>query len=222
MIHSVAQKNISKEEKIIIAAKDVFFKNGFKKSKMEMIAKKAGCSKVTIYNYFESKENLYMAITYDALQLLINEYYKTVEKTKNKTGLHSLLELAETFIRFCTEDVDNAMLISNYRRLVQQAINNEFDRNNNAMLSSNYYRRIRGIQLLPINIIVDEIIRGQEDGSIKKDINPWLIHHMMWANVSAFMILPLRNRPSHYLNVELKEWKNFVLQTVEGIATGKI
>lgn len=48
-----------RKEEIILAARKVFFENGFERSKMEDIANKAGIGKGTIYGYFSSKEELF-------------------------------------------------------------------------------------------------------------------------------------------------------------------
>ena len=47
-----------KEEQIIIAAKCLFTKYGFKKVSMDEIASEAGVTKKTVYTYFQSKEEL--------------------------------------------------------------------------------------------------------------------------------------------------------------------
>ena len=57
-------KRISKEESIITAAEKVFSEVGYKNAKMEEVASVAGITKVTLYAYFQSKENFYMAITF--------------------------------------------------------------------------------------------------------------------------------------------------------------
>jgi len=50
------------KEKIIQAAIESFAQTGFDRTKMEDIAKRLGLSKGTIYLYFDSKEDLFLAI----------------------------------------------------------------------------------------------------------------------------------------------------------------
>jgi TetR/AcrR family transcriptional regulator, repressor for uid operon len=50
------------KEKIIQAAVESFSQTGFDRTKMEDIAKRLGLSKGTIYLYFKSKEDLFLAI----------------------------------------------------------------------------------------------------------------------------------------------------------------
>ena len=50
------------KEKIIQAAVESFAQTGFDRTKMEDIAKRLGLSKGTLYLYFKSKEDLFLAI----------------------------------------------------------------------------------------------------------------------------------------------------------------
>ena len=69
---------------MITVAEQVFFSLGYNNTRMEDIARQAGCSKTTLYTYFESKENLYMAITYRAFQALLDNYYETLNNAHEK------------------------------------------------------------------------------------------------------------------------------------------
>ncbi|MBK7606925.1 MAG: helix-turn-helix transcriptional regulator [Saprospiraceae bacterium] len=57
-----------KEVIILNAAEKIFEEVGFVNAKMDDIAREASMSKGSIYFYFQSKENLYMAITYRGMQ----------------------------------------------------------------------------------------------------------------------------------------------------------
>lgn len=64
---------VEKRDLIIDAAALLFSEFGFHEVNMEMVAKKAGIAKGTIYNYFKSKEELYFAINETRLNRLISE-----------------------------------------------------------------------------------------------------------------------------------------------------
>jgi TetR/AcrR family transcriptional repressor of mexJK operon len=59
---STSKLSESKRQQIIDGARDVFMAKGFAAASMEQIAKAAGVSKGTLYNYFENKEMLYVAL----------------------------------------------------------------------------------------------------------------------------------------------------------------
>jgi len=64
---------VDKRDLIIDTAAQLFSEFGFHEVNMEMVAKKAGIAKGTIYNYFKSKEELYFAINETRLNRLISE-----------------------------------------------------------------------------------------------------------------------------------------------------
>jgi AcrR family transcriptional regulator len=51
-----------KKNEILNSASAVFLEQGFERASMDGVAKKAGCSKATLYNYFPSKERLFEAV----------------------------------------------------------------------------------------------------------------------------------------------------------------
>ena len=62
-------ERVSREEKkqrsrrrILDAARDVFFRDGFMLANLDEVAMKAGVAKGTLYRYFESKADLYVAV----------------------------------------------------------------------------------------------------------------------------------------------------------------
>lgn len=69
---------ILKEEiriKILETAKDLFLQKSFDKASMNMIAKKVGISKSNLYNYFPSKEEIFLHLTdkaYTEIQNLLD------------------------------------------------------------------------------------------------------------------------------------------------------
>ncbi len=64
-----SEERISREEKklqsrrrILDAARDVFFRDGFMLANLDEVATQAGVAKGTLYRYFESKADLYVAV----------------------------------------------------------------------------------------------------------------------------------------------------------------
>jgi AcrR family transcriptional regulator len=65
---------------ILRAAKDVFFRNGFEKTSMEMIAEECQLAKGTLYLYFKSKEELYVSLVEDGIRILDAMMAKVIEE----------------------------------------------------------------------------------------------------------------------------------------------
>jgi AcrR family transcriptional regulator len=58
----MAKRGTQLREHILLTAKDVFLEMGFERASMDEVARRAETSKRTLYAYFESKENLFLAI----------------------------------------------------------------------------------------------------------------------------------------------------------------
>ena len=77
---------VKTEEKrlaILAAAKDVFLVNGFGAASMAEIAKVAGGSKQTLYSYFASKEELFVAVMLEYSARLILPAFQMLEEDKD-------------------------------------------------------------------------------------------------------------------------------------------
>ena len=158
-------KRIIKEKTIIDASEAVFGEVGFKNAKMEDIARKAGITKVTLYSYFQSKENLYLALTYRAMQQLTDRYYEIMDRNKDKSGLEAVLAILEGFMTFCEQNFLYSEVMLDYFSLVRSTS----DGSNEAKLTeavkeSIYYVKIQDIQNLPFKLTVKEIERENAMG----------------------------------------------------------
>lgn len=56
------EKKQRSRRRILDAARDVFFRDGFMLANLDEVAMKAGVAKGTLYRYFESKADLYVAV----------------------------------------------------------------------------------------------------------------------------------------------------------------
>ncbi|HET7254915.1 MAG TPA: TetR/AcrR family transcriptional regulator [Xanthobacteraceae bacterium] len=62
-----------KRASIVGGAKDVFLRHGFEGASMDEIAAAAGVSKMTVYRYFRSKEQLFAGVIRDLCERIIDE-----------------------------------------------------------------------------------------------------------------------------------------------------
>lgn len=67
------KRTLKKKIAILAAAKELFFKNGVESTSIAGIAKKAGVSQVTLYNYYGSKEGLIRAVMLDFMDEKLKE-----------------------------------------------------------------------------------------------------------------------------------------------------
>ncbi len=60
-----AEKKAQSRRRILDAGRDVFFRDGFMAANLDEVAEKAGVAKGTLYRYFQSKADLYVAVLAD-------------------------------------------------------------------------------------------------------------------------------------------------------------
>jgi len=211
------EKRAIKENNIILAAERVFSEVGFKNAKMEDIAAEASITKVTLYSYFHSKENLYLAITYKAVSRLNDLYYEALDRNKVKTGLESVLDLLHIFMIFCQENFLYSEALLDYFALVRST---DDGRNQlkltEATKESIYFMKLQDIQNLAFKLTAKEITRGQADGSIVKDIDPMMYTLYGWSSIIGYIkvLAASGNNSSPLFSVNLKELRKLNLRMV--------
>jgi AcrR family transcriptional regulator len=87
-----------RREDIIDASEKLFLSQGFEHTTMKQIANKAQYSKGTIYNYYNSKDELYIAIGNKAYNLIINYTKEFTEK--QEIGIKQLMAVGYAFYEF--------------------------------------------------------------------------------------------------------------------------
>ena len=158
-------KRITKENLIIDAAEKVFSTVGFRNATMGEIADKIQMSKGSVYFYFSSKENLYMAVTHRAWQVLLDRHYYCLQSVKYKSGFETTSELFKFAMEFAEEHPYYFELIMNFIALIRSSNQQKLakDKIREALEDSIYYRKILDINNLPLSIVTKEIERGQKE-----------------------------------------------------------
>ena len=93
-------RRFRRRDEILKAATDLFSEKGYHEVTMEEIAEEMGVSKGTIYNYFSSKENLYLEIlkeSFEAIEALLHGEVENSDPAPLK--LRKLLATIFTFYR---------------------------------------------------------------------------------------------------------------------------
>lgn len=81
---------MNKYDRILNASSRIFLKNGFEKTTVEAIAIEAKVGKGTIYEYFDSKENLFVEMIKVGVTYVYNDLYQVFNE---KESMEETLEL---------------------------------------------------------------------------------------------------------------------------------
>jgi len=152
------KERLAHEQEIIAVAEAVFSDNGYEKASMEEIARKAGFTRRTVYQYFLNKEDLYYAVVLRGFRKL-HEYF-TEATGKGSNGFDRLYQAGLAYYRFY-RDHPGTFQLMNYigfvkRENPQQPKFLEFMAFNEKMFHE-------------FGTIIEE---GIKDGSIRGDLDP--------------------------------------------------
>ena len=161
---------------IINAAEKVLFSKGFEKSTMDDIAKKAELGKGTLYLYFDKKEDIFAEICNRGMNILNDMFFEYVKNQKN--GLEKVARIGEAFIKFYKEHQDYYQV---FLYLDNKKLNPNVT-NENVNLAN--MPKKDGMELF-----FSVIAEGQQDGSIRKDIDPVKTAFLLWAEASGVLQL---------------------------------
>jgi len=95
-------KKSDKRNRIINAALIVFSKDGFQNSKIEHIAKTADIGKGTLYEYFSSKEELFLQVFTNFKEFVLSKYW--VVLNDGGDPLTKLERIAKISAEICADD----------------------------------------------------------------------------------------------------------------------
>ena len=153
---------------------------------MQEVAKEAEITKVTLYAYFRSKENLYMAITYNALQKLAVICDDLIASNVDKPGIESVVAIMEGFMDFCQENPLYSEVLLDYFSLIR-SITEDDKKLTDAMKESNYFLKVQALHNYHFKLTAKEIQRGIDDKSISERVEPMVATLYGWTAAVGFV-----------------------------------
>jgi len=152
-------KRSDKAEIIARAALDLFTHKGFQATSIEQIAVAAGIGKSTVYEYYKTKEDLFIAAVEKATDQWVDELREIGRQTRDP--VERLYKVAD----LCTEFCEQKRMGENrlFFEVLMQTI----------MESGVYFNRrhlIREAHQRMVRVIVDYLLTGVSEGRLRPDI----------------------------------------------------
>ena len=152
------RERLAREEEIVSAAENIFQQKGFEASSMEEIAKAAQFTKRTLYQYFQSKEDLYFAVVLKGFKRLFEYLSEAADNKQN--GFIRIQETCKGYYQFFKDNPETFRTFSNWSYVKKSSTEEckkkyELADFNNLMFKS-------------IQKVIEE---GKADGSIKSGLN---------------------------------------------------
>jgi AcrR family transcriptional regulator len=188
------RKEREKEQRrndIIDAAENVFFSKGINLATMDEVAEKAELSKGTLYLYFKSKGDLYLAITQRALSLLADMFDEAIKKYN--TGLDQIRAVGQAYYSYSQIHANYFNTILHYE--ISQL---EMDGVGETILEC--HRLGQKVMLL----VSSTIETGIKDGTIRADLDPVKTAYLLQGQSSGIIQLIARES-EHIKSMEIFE-----------------
>lgn len=165
----------SRKESIIDAAQKVFFEKGLLLSTMEEIAETAELAKGTLYLYYRSKEDLYLAVMMRGL-LILRTMFEQVIENKLST-VQTLFEFSKTYTEFYR-------IHTAYFRMLHFFNTPQFHK----QVSDDMMTSCDMLNQSLWNLAIDVMKRGMAEQIIRCDINPVEIALILWSNATTLLM----------------------------------
>jgi TetR/AcrR family transcriptional regulator len=163
-----------RREEIIDAAQKIFFQKGLAIATMDEIAEAAELSKGTLYLYYKSKEDLYLAVMTRGIDILW-EMFNNVLSDDNQT-LKAIANLGEAYYEFFKQH-------RNYYRMLHFFENPQLHK----QVSEEMLQSCAGHNRKVWAVVIDLIQRGIDEGVIQPDIDPKQAAVILWASSNGLM-----------------------------------
>ena len=195
---------VDKEKKrqgIMEAAITVFSRTGYHRAKIKDIADEAGVGKGTVYEYFETKEDLFL----QAGELLFDQYVET-----QKMSMDAVADSKEMIRTLITTTLENAVIWTGMMYLTID-VWSEMDRKGE---EDKLRRLVKNMLTKMIDIFSQYIREGQERG-VFKQFDTQLMSYIVLASLDGLVFQLLINREAF----DTKEMADTLAETLlEGMA----
>jgi TetR/AcrR family transcriptional regulator len=164
-----------RKEEILDAAQKVFFERGLTTATMDEIADTAELSKGTLYLYYSSKEDLYLAVMMRGMQAL----HETYEQITNSNA-----SIVEKIIRYNDSYVEFFHSNRKFFRMFPFLQNPQFHKQVSEEMKESCGTKNQKMW----KMVIDLLKQGMEEGILREDLNPVEVGIILWSSSTALLI----------------------------------
>jgi AcrR family transcriptional regulator len=168
-----------RRERILNAARNVFFKKGYFGATVRDIALEAELSPGLIYHYYDNKDAVYGAICEEAFLLLLR-HLQDAAKAEG-TVIERLNAVGRAYVDFYIEKPEYFEIIS-FKELGFKKVG----------LPDDIRQRLEILSEQTLSVGRDLVIQGMDDGSIVPTGDPWEMTLAVWAGIEGVIFIHKR------------------------------
>jgi TetR/AcrR family fatty acid metabolism transcriptional regulator len=186
-----------KKKKILISAIKIIGDKGYQNSTIAEIAKDAGIGDATIYEYFKNKEDVLLSIPVEITKELIpqiNDHMMGIKGAFNK-----LRKFIWWWLNYIEKNPGYGSIV-----LLELKTSKTYVSNEAYQAARNFYK-----------IVLDIIREGQEEGSIKKEINIFLARSICVGAIEHIIIRWLLKDKKYSLTQYADELADLIIDSLK-------
>ena len=192
-----SSKEAERRTQILASAIRIFGEKGFQNATIAEIAKDAGIGDATIYEYFKNKEDLLLAIPVEitkGLIPLINDHMMGI-----KGALNKLRKFIWWWLNYVEKNPGYGSIV-----LLELKTSKTYVSNEAYQAARNFYK-----------IVLDIIREGQDEGSIKKEINIYLARSICVGAIEHIIIRWLLKERKYSLTQYADELADLLIDSLK-------
>lgn len=164
----------ARREEIINAAEKIFFEKGLALATMDEIADAAELSKGTLYLYYKSKEDLYLAVSMRGTEIMYQMFQNAI--STGEPTIKLIANLGEAYFDYFKKYRNYFQMYYFFENpQVQSQVSNE--------MREYCIQNDRRIW----DLVVSVIQKGIDEGLLHKSIDPLEVGVMLWSNSNGLM-----------------------------------
>jgi AcrR family transcriptional regulator len=163
---SRAEKKAQSRRRILDAARDVFFRDGFIAANLDEVAERAGVAKGTLYRYFESKADLYVAVLSENGREFTDKLDQAAQAVM--TAPERVRRISSFYLEHWTRHRDYFQI---FWAIDNQAVIGD--------LPIPVIDEVRRLWEQSLSILNDVLMRGVRDGELR-ECDTWELANILW------------------------------------------
>lgn len=199
-----------RRDNVIKTAEKFFINQGYDQTIVDQIALEAGYSKASIYNYFESKDDLFIAV----VSITFEKLFQIMENTLNQPDVKfELRSLGDAYLTFVDEYPDHAGLLNSSRLslIIGEMIKKE---ETNQPLTENE-KAFRFHQLKIQELMTHVITETMRESGVLTKIDPLSVVMALSTLGLAIRELIMRGKARNHLEEKSREYLNVLFNIID-------
>lgn len=172
-----AREKARRQQEILEAAREVFFKKGIRRATVDDVAAQAEVSKGTVYLYFQSKESILAHLLLEGLAILLSQLEAAYAPQEPLSAEKRLRQLVEAYWQF-------AQTYPDHFRLLLALDRGRF----RERVSAEMYQEILAESKRGLELVANAIRQGTEESLFSAD-DPLLTAGVLWGALNGALDL---------------------------------